>query len=109
MSRRGIVFRNEERVGVIEELTSGGYRFTYDEAWVLNPDASAVSLGLPKREKAYESEYLFPFFFNMLSEGVNRRLQSQQLKIDEQDHFGLLLATATHDTIGAITIQVEEE
>ncbi len=108
MARSGIVFRNGERLGRIEELSEGGYRFAYDEAWVLNPEAPAISLRLPKQLQAYESTFLFPFFFNMLSEGVNRRLQSQQLKIDEQDHFGLLLATAAHDTIGAITIQVEE-
>jgi HipA-like protein len=27
------------------------------------------------------------------------------LRIDEKDSFGLLLATAQHDTIGAITIE----
>jgi HipA-like protein len=27
------------------------------------------------------------------------------LRIDERDSFGLLLATASHDTIGAITIE----
>jgi len=42
----------------------------------------------------------------MLSEGVNRRLQSRQLKIDENDHFGLLLATAQYDTIGAISVKI---
>jgi serine/threonine-protein kinase HipA len=41
----------------------------------------------------------------MLSEGVNRQLQARQLKIDEKDYFGLLVATASVDTIGAITIQ----
>jgi hypothetical protein len=30
----------------------------------------------------------------MLSEGVNRKLQSTQLRIDEEDNFGLLMATA---------------
>jgi serine/threonine-protein kinase HipA len=41
----------------------------------------------------------------MLSEGVNRKLQSIQLKIDEEDNFGLLMATAQYDTIGAITVK----
>ena len=41
----------------------------------------------------------------MLSEGLNRILQSRQLKIDEKDHFGLLLATADIDTIGAVTVK----
>ena len=41
----------------------------------------------------------------MLSEGVNRKLQCTQLRIDEEDNFGLLLATAQFDTIGAITVK----
>jgi serine/threonine-protein kinase HipA len=28
-----------------------------------------------------------------------------QLKIDEEDHFGLLAATAQFDTIGSITVK----
>ena len=42
----------------------------------------------------------------MLSEGVNRKLQSRQLKIDENDYFGLLVATAQFDTIGAISVKM---
>jgi serine/threonine-protein kinase HipA len=41
----------------------------------------------------------------MLSEGANKAVQCQTLKIDEDDAFGLLLATAWNDTIGAITIK----
>jgi HipA-like protein len=44
----------------------------------------------------------------MLSEGANKKLQCRQLKIDENDYFGLLLATATHDTIGAVTVKPVE-
>ena len=40
----------------------------------------------------------------MLSEGVNKKLQCTQLKIDEEDNFGLLAATAQYDTIGAVTV-----
>jgi serine/threonine-protein kinase HipA len=60
---------------------------------------------MPKTQQEYQSEFLFPFFFNMLSEGVNRKLQSRMLKIDEEDNFGLLAATAQHDTIGAVTVK----
>lgn len=108
--RKGEVYRNGEHLGTLTEIAVGHYQFTYDPAWVSNPDKPAVSLRLPKQEEVYESKVLFPFFFNMLSEGVNRKLQSRQLRIDEDDHFGLLLATAGYDTIGAITIrEVEEE
>jgi serine/threonine-protein kinase HipA len=64
-----------------------------------------ISLTIPKTQLTYTSEYLFPFFFNMLSEGANRALQSKQLRINEKDSFGLLLATAQYDTIGAITVK----
>jgi serine/threonine-protein kinase HipA len=40
----------------------------------------------------------------MLSEGVNRALQSRTLQIDEQNYFGLLLATGSTETIGAVRI-----
>ena len=41
----------------------------------------------------------------MLSEGENRKLQSQLLHIDADDDFSILLATAQYDTIGAVTIK----
>ncbi|MGH1435921.1 MAG: HipA N-terminal domain-containing protein [Lewinella sp.] len=107
--RKGEVYRNGEHLGTLTEKTGSRYHFIYTQAWVSDPTKPAVSLRLPKREEAYESEVLFPFFFNMLSEGVNRKLQSRQLKIDEGDHFGLLLATAAYDTIGAVTVREAEK
>ena len=47
----------------------------------------------------------FPFFSNLLSEGENRKFQSAVLKIDENDDFGILLATANYDTIGCVTVK----
>jgi serine/threonine-protein kinase HipA len=41
----------------------------------------------------------------MLSEGVNKQVQVQKYKIDGNDFFSLLLATAHEDTIGAITVK----
>ncbi len=41
----------------------------------------------------------------MTSEGDNRIIQARNLHIDEEDDFGILLATAHTDTIGAITIK----
>ncbi len=103
--RKAAVYRNRELIGTLIEENRSSYIFRYDEQWFTNAKKPAVSLTLPKTQPEYRSEILFPFFFNLLSEGVNRHLQSRQLKIDEADHFGLLLATAQHDTIGAITVQ----
>lgn len=55
--------------------------------------------------EAFISDELFPFFYNMLSEGANKGVQCRTLEIDENDAFGLLLATAGNDTIGAITVK----
>jgi serine/threonine-protein kinase HipA len=60
---------------------------------------------MPLQAAAYESDVLFPTFVNRLSEGSNKALQTRLLKIDENDYFGLLLATAGGDIIGPITIK----
>ena len=103
--RKAAVYRNGEIVGTLTEEGRSNYIFRYDDRWFADANKPAVSLTLPKTQQEYRSEILFPFFFNLLSEGVNRQLQSRQLKIDEADHFGFLLATAQYDTIGAITVQ----
>lgn len=108
--RAAEVYRNREKVGLLIQLNTSSYEFTYDESWFQNPDKPPVSLTMPKTQRVYRSEHLFPCFFNMLSEGVNRKLQSRQLKIDEKDYFGLLLEITQSDTIGAITLKpIENE
>jgi serine/threonine-protein kinase HipA len=103
--RAGRVFCNGIFAGVITEENRKSYIFRYDDAYFINRDMPDISLTLPKTQQEYRSEYLFPFFFNMLTEGHNRKMQSYLLKIDEQDHFGIMLATARCDTVGAVTIK----
>ncbi|MBS1811237.1 MAG: HipA N-terminal domain-containing protein [Acidobacteria bacterium] len=107
--RKAAVYRDEEMIGTLIEENRSSYIFRYADRWFADAKKPAVSLTLPKTQQEYRSEILFPFFFNLLSEGVNRQLQSRQLKIDEADHFGLLLATAQYDTIGAITVKPIQE
>jgi len=103
--RTAEVYRNGELAGLLTEHNRNNYVFIYDTAYFFDDGKPAISLTLPKTQQEYKSKFLFPFFFNMLSEGVNRKLQSTQLKIDENDNFGLLMATAQYDTIGAITVK----
>lgn len=103
--RKANVYRNDELAGILIEENRHSYVFCYEDKWLSDDTKPPVSLTLPKTKKEYRSNVLFPFFFNMLSEGVNRKLQNRQLKIDENDNFGLLLATAQYDTIGAITVK----
>jgi serine/threonine-protein kinase HipA len=99
------IYRNGVLAGLLSEENRNNFVFRYEERYFNDTTKPAISLTLPKSKIEYSSDYLFPFFFNMLSEGVNRKLQSIQLKIDEEDNFGLLMATAQYDTIGAITVK----
>jgi len=102
--RKAIVYKNDIPVGILIE-EDNYYKFIYDDSYLLDNSKPSISLTMPKTQKEYKSKFLFPAFSNLLSEGVNRKLQSRTLKIDENDSFGLLLATANFDTVGAITVK----
>ena len=85
------------------ERTNKGYRFTYYRSCLSSKDAQPISLGFPLSEKAYESEFLFPFFLGLIPEGWLLDIMSHTLKIDPENAFDILLATCG-DCIGAVKI-----
>lgn len=99
------IYRNGILAGMLTENSRQHFVFRYDDLYFNNSTMQAISLTLPKTQKEYSSEFLFPFFSNMIAEGENKKLQSRVLKIDENDQFGLLMSTATADTIGNITVK----
>jgi len=103
--RKVEVYRNGQLTGTLTEHSRNSYTFRYDDIWFINDNLPAISLTFPKTQQEYHANNFFPFFFNMLSEGINRKLQCRQLKLDENDYFGLLAATANNDTIGTITVK----
>jgi len=103
--RAATIYRNGILAGTLTEESRRQYIFRYDDYYFNDSTKPAISITIPKNQQEHSSPFLFPFFFNLLSEGVNRKLQSTQLRIDEEDDFGLLLATAQYDTIGAVTVQ----
>ncbi|WP_417008522.1 HipA N-terminal domain-containing protein [Bacteroides congonensis] len=103
--RKATVYWNGVLAGELSEISRQEYVFRYDDDYFKDESKPAISLTLPKTRQEYRSDYLFPFFFNLLSEGSNRITQSRLLRIDENDHFGILLATAGHDITGAVTIK----
>jgi HipA-like protein len=103
--KKGRVYNNEIFAGIISKLDDGTYTFEYNDNYFFDDTKSAISLTLPKAQKIYKSKILFPFFFSLLSEGSNKKMQSIYLKIDEEDHFSFLLKTAAHETIGAIRVE----
>lgn len=91
--------------GVLSE-TDEGYSFAYDQDYLQDERASAVSLTLPLTEETYTSRTLFPFFDGLIPEGWLLDVVSHNWKVDEQDRFGLLLV-ACRDAIGNVTILEE--
>ena len=99
------VYYNDIEAGVLAEKYPGtDYTFQYTEEY-LNSKMPPISATLPKQSIAYTSEYLFPFFSNMLPEGANRRVICRSLRIDENDFFGILEAMADKDFIGAVNVR----
>ncbi|MEC4114854.1 HipA N-terminal domain-containing protein [Myroides pelagicus] len=94
-----------ERAGVLTQLDNGSFHFTYNEDWLSDDFKPAISLTLPKSQIEFESAALFPFFYHLLPEGVNKRMICKTYKIDQDDAFGLLLQASKVDTVGAVTIE----
>lgn len=103
-NRLARVLYNGQIAGILSKA-GNRYTFTYHEDYLQNAKRRPVSITMPLQKEPYTSENLFPVFINMLSEGANKRMQCRLLKIDENDYFSLLLATAKDDSIGPITIE----
>lgn len=104
MRQATIYFKGEE-AGILVQQDDGSFLFQYASSWVDDRRKPAISLTLPKTHEAYRASFLFPFFYSLLPEGSNKQVVCQVNKIDRDDYFGLLLTTATNDTIGAVTVR----
>ena len=101
--KKGLVYYRETLAG---ELTKDaeGYTFRYDNGYFSNSSLPDISATLPKSQIEYKSKVLFPFFFGLLAEGVQKERQCRELRIDERDHFSRLLETGDCGAIGAVRV-----
>ena len=102
--RSGQVFYKNELAGTLTQLDNGSFLFQYDEQWLNDSSKPSISLTMPKNKIEFQSSTLFPFFFNLIPEGVNKQLICRKKRIDRDDYFGLLLEVAGGDTIGAVKV-----
>ena len=61
------VFVHDVEAGILQETDDRQYIFTYLKGYAGAP----VCIAMPIRVESYRSPHLFPYFFNMLSEGAN--------------------------------------
>ncbi len=107
--RQAKIFFKGKEAGILTQHDDGSFRYRYHDQWIVDIGKPSISPTLPKAQQEYRSEYLFPFFYNMLPEGTNKQLVCRHMRIDKNDYFGLLLTTARNDTIGAVTVKKIEE
>jgi serine/threonine-protein kinase HipA len=104
---KGLVYNNGIFAGLLEKDEMGKYHFRYDDGYFRNEKNPPISLTLPKTQQNYLADELFPFFYGLLAEGVNKEIQCRLYRLDEDDDFARLLHTAG-DAIGGITVKREE-
>ncbi len=103
--REAEVLYKKKSAGLLRQLDDGSFVFKYHKLWFNDVNKPAISLSLPKTQQEFSAPYLFPFFYNMLPEGSNKQTVCFENRIDTNDLFGVLLATAKHDTIGAVQVK----
>jgi len=99
------ILRNTQEVGILSKLDDVTYTFQYSQIYLDDSQAKNIAVNFPLQPEEFKSEYLFAFFFNMLSEGNVKKAQCKNMKIDEDDNFTRLLKTAKDDVIGSITVE----
>ena len=102
--RSGQVLYKNTLAGTLSQPNDGSFKFKYDEQWLNDSSKPSISLTFPKNKIEFQSSTLFPFFFNMIPEGVNKLLICSKKRIDVDDYFGILLEVAGGDTIGAVKV-----
>ena len=102
------VYYGDTYAGQLVELSRGSYEFTYDDTFLHDSNTPPVSVNLPKRQKTYHADHIFPVFTNMLPEGANRRALCRARKVDETDFFGMLEMICGMDAIGKFVLKKAE-
>ncbi len=103
MNRKGKVFFKDRFCGIIEE-NENGYQFSYDQDYLNDQSAKAISMTLPLTNRTYISNTMFPFFDGLIPEGWLLDIAQKHWKIDIRDRMGLILACCK-DCIGAVSVQ----
>ena len=106
--RQAEIHFKEKKAGMLTQHDDGSFTYRYSDPWMSDRGKPSISLTLPKRKQEYHSAHLFPFFFNMLPEGANKKVVCKLMRIDADDYFSLLMITARYDVVGAITVEKQD-
>lgn len=78
-------------------------RFRYEQKYLDNKDAAAISISLPLQQEAFSPAKTKNFFESLLPEGFSRKAVANWMKADENDYISIL-AELGRECLGAIKI-----
>ena len=84
------VYLYQELVGRLVQDDHGLLQFGYDESWLHNPDAIALSLSLPLQEQRFRGKECKGFFGGILPEASKREQIAKNLGISPRNDYALL-------------------
>lgn len=101
--RQANIKYNNIQAGVLKELATGEYEFTYDEQYAQNHAGLFITFQMPVTTSPYRSKRLFPFFDGLIPEGWLLTIAAESWRINKKDRMGLLLACCKN-TLGAVSV-----
>ena len=99
------VYMRDVEAGILSKFRDGSYEFRYTRRYRNDVMQPSIAFQLPKSRAVFRSRVLFPFFYGLLAEGVQKRMQCRSLRIDENDHFTRLGETCRSGVIGAVWVK----
>ena len=79
------------------------YQFQYNQNWLENTNAFALSCSLPLQQEPFSQQFSYAFFSNLIPEGNLRHKIASVLGISEKNDFALLEAIGG-EVAGAISL-----
>lgn len=102
--RKAIVYVNNNRAGVLMEVSPNEYYFEYDD----NYKGDSVSLTMPTSQRKYSYNSFPPFFDGLLPEGFMLEGLLKNTSINHSDYFSQLIAVGGN-LVGTVTVELEDE
>ena len=104
----GYVYYDDSYCGTITQDDDNKFIFEYDDKWYDDLNSKSISLTLPKSQKKYESNILFPFFDGLIPEGYLLEAAIKKFNISSNDRMSLLLKTCDNP-IGIVSVKENKE
>ena len=106
--KTGYVYYDNKYCGTITQDDNNVFIFEYDDNWFNDMNNKPISLTMPKNQKRYESNILFPFFDGLIPEGYLLEIALKKYNLNLNDRMSLLLKTCDNP-IGIISVKENKQ